>query len=46
MTNKEALQQKLIYADGKFGVNAPQSQGVRRQLVEIEQSSSRQGRGA
>ena len=37
MTNKEALQQKLAYIEGKFGVNAPQSQGVRRQLVEIEQ---------
>jgi hypothetical protein len=36
MTNKEALQ-KLTYIEGKYGLNAPESQGVRRQLVEIEQ---------
>jgi hypothetical protein len=37
MTSKDALQQKLAYIEGKYGVNAPQSHGVRRQLVEIEQ---------
>jgi hypothetical protein len=37
MTNKQALQQKLAYIEGKYGLNAPESQGVRRQLVEIEQ---------
>jgi hypothetical protein len=37
MTNKKALQQKLAYIEGKYGLNAPESQGVRRQLVEIEQ---------
>lgn len=36
VTNKEALQ-KLAYIEGKYGLNAPESQGVRRQLVEIEQ---------
>ena len=37
MTDKEALQQKLAYIEGKYGLNARESEGVRRQLVEMEQ---------
>ena len=38
MTNKQYLEMELRYSVQKFGENAPVTQGIKRQLREIEQS--------